>query len=102
MGFYVRLGRGNCFVATVFKFFKDPARLTINHYLFTKKGSGNIISLLSEPFLMKVCRRIGGMYSGMPNAPARLSCVVVRPPGRVQVYHKPGRSDALPDAKSIP
>lgn len=79
MGFYVRLERGNGFVATVFKFFKDSARLTINHYLFTKKGSGNMISLLSEPFLMKVCRRIGDIYSGMPNAPAKLSCAVVHP-----------------------
>ncbi len=29
---------------------------------------------------MKVRRRIGGMKSGMPSVPARLSCVVVRPP----------------------
>ena len=27
---------------------------------------------------MKSRRRIGGMRSGMPNAPARLFCVVVR------------------------
>ncbi len=27
---------------------------------------------------MKFCRQIGGLRSGMPNAPARLFCVVVR------------------------
>ena len=28
---------------------------------------------------MKFCRRIGGVRSGMPNVPARLFCVAVRP-----------------------
>ena len=37
-------------------------------------------------FTMKVCRRIGGLRSGMPSAPARLFCVVVRlMAGRMEV-----------------
>jgi len=37
---------------------------------------------------MKICRRIGGMDSGMPNAPQSLSCAVARRPRRMEAcYH---------------
>jgi len=37
---------------------------------------------------MKVCRRIGGMGSGMPNAPQKLSCAVARWLRRMEVIMK--------------
>lgn len=62
------------------------------------------------PVTLKVRRRIGGMHSGMPNAPARRSSIGdALPAGRMEVYfvtvwakENPAMQDSLFLYKNLP